>query len=92
MGECHVYVGRPSVWGNPYSHKMGTLAVFKTATRAEAVRSYERYLLSNAELMDRLHELCGKTLVCWCHPKPCHADVLKKYVDRMEKGIPLTLF
>lgn len=92
MSEDHVYVGRPSKWGNPYSHKMDTLAVFKTASRKDSVASYERYLLSNEQLMEDLHELKFKTLVCWCHPKPCHADVLKKFVDRLERGIPPTLF
>jgi len=92
-----VYIGRhpdsdKGKWGNPFSHKEGSLALFKTSTRKEAIDRYEQYLLSNQELMDSLHELAFKTLGCWCSPKSCHGDVLKKYVDRIEKGIPPTLF
>ncbi len=93
-----IYIGRHSdklkgKWGNPYCHKTeGTLAQFKTASRKEAVESFEIYLLSNTELLNSLHELQGKVLGCWCHPKLCHGHILKKYVDRLEKGIPLTLF
>ena len=80
-----VLICRPSKWGNPYSHKEGTLAEFKVATRKEAVEKYEEYLLQNEELMLSLYELKYKTLGCWCKPsKSCHGDILKKYVDRLE--------
>lgn len=92
--KSDVYIGRPSKWGNPFSHLAGnfTLAKFKVESRKEAVERYEVYLLENKELMDSLHELKGKTLGCWCSPKACHGDVLKKYVDRLEKGIEPSLF
>ena len=25
--------------------------------------------------------LKGKNLGCWCHPSPCHGDILKMIVD-----------
>ena len=92
-----VYIGRhqdpiKGKWGNPFSHKEGSLALFKTATRKESIDMYEQYLLSNQELMDSLHELTVKTLGCWCKPNSCHGDILKKYVDKIEKGFPPTLF
>jgi hypothetical protein len=87
-----VYIGRPTKFGNPYSHREGTLAEFRVASRKEALEKYEKYLLSNPSLMESLHELKGKTLVCWCKPKACHGDILKKYVDKLEKGLPATLF
>ena len=83
--EFDVYIGRPSIWGNPYSHKEGTAAQFKTRTRREAIEMYEKYLLSNKELMAKLPELKHRTLGCWCKPKrSCHGDVLKKHVDLLE--------
>lgn len=81
-----VYVGRPSKWGNPYSHLDGTLAQFKTATRKEAIEKYREYLLSNPELMACIGELRGKVLGCWCAPKSCHAEILAEIANFM---IPL---
>ena len=26
----------------------------------------------------------GKTLGCFCKPNPCHGDIIKEYLDRME--------
>lgn len=87
-----IYIGRPSPFGNPYSHRKGTLAKYKVRSRKEAIEKYERYLLSSPELMEKLNELKHKRLGCWCHPKPCHGDILKKYVDKLEKGLSATLF
>jgi len=84
--EFNVYVGRGSKWGNPYSHKEGTLAKEIVATREEAIQKFEEYLLSNQELMDSLNELKGKVLGCWCKPKSCHGDVLLKYANQA-KGL-----
>lgn len=83
-----VYIGRPSKWGNPYSHKEdGTLAQFKVKTRAESIKKFEEYLLSNEELMSSLHELKGKTLGCWCKKEniymSCHGDVLADLCNLM---------
>jgi hypothetical protein len=79
-----VYIGRPSKWGNPYSHKKGTKAKFIVKTRKEAIDKYEEYLLNNKELMDQLHTLKGKTLGCFCKPKSCHGDVLIKYINKLD--------
>ena len=79
--EFDVYVGRGSKWGNPYSHKEGTLAEYVVESRREAVQRFEEYLLSNKELMGSLSELKGKTLGCWCKPKSCHGDILLRYAN-----------
>lgn len=79
--EFDVYIGRGSKWGNPYSHKEGTLAEEVVRSRSEAIKKYEEYLLSNQSLMESLSELKGKTLGCWCKPKSCHGDVLLKYAN-----------
>ncbi len=64
-----VYIGRPSKWGNPYS-------ISSHRTREEVIELYRRYLSGQAHLMAALPELEGKILGCWCHPLPCHGDVL----------------
>ena len=75
-----IYIGRPSKWGNPYSHLDDTLAEFKVKDRKEAIEKYEEYLLNNENLMKTLSELNGKILGCWCKTKDryveCHGDIL----------------
>lgn len=70
-----VYVGRPSKWGNPFS-------LGEHGTRREVIVKYKDYVLNNPELMASLHELEGKILGCWCHPLPCHGDVLVELVRK----------
>lgn len=79
-----VYIGRPSIWGNPYSHEFGTLAQFKTKTRQEAVEKYEEYILSRPDLLARLPEIRGKILACWCVPLLCHGHVLLRLINGLE--------
>ena len=50
-------------------------------TSRQAIEYYEQWLRMHANLMDRLPELKGRRLGCWCHPKPCHGDVLKELTD-----------
>jgi hypothetical protein len=72
-----IYIGRPSVWGNPFSHLDDSLAEFYVNTRTEAISKYREWLLSQPELVERAKkELSGKRLGCWCKPKACHGDVL----------------
>lgn len=76
-----VYIGRPSIFGNPYSHKEGTKAIYKVDTREEAVAKFEEYLLQNPTLMAEVKKLKGKTLGCWCAPLLCHGSVILKYAN-----------
>lgn len=62
-----VYVGRPSKWGNPY-------AIDGEITREKAIAYYRQHVAKKHDLIRQ--ELRGKDLVCFCAPKPCHADVL----------------
>ena len=80
-----IYIGRPSIWGNPYSHETGnTLAEFRVKTREEAVEKYEEYILSRPDLIIRLSELKGRTLGCWCVPALCHGHVLLKLINALK--------
>lgn len=83
--EFDVYIGRGSKWGNPFSHKEGTLAEHVVGSREEAIAKYEEYLLSNQELVDSLPELKGKVLGCWCKPKACHGDILLNLANSAPK-------
>ena len=82
-----VYIGRPSPWGNPFSHREGTLARFRVATREDAVAKFREWFLAQPELVARARrELKGKVLGCWCKPAACHGDVIAQIVDADELG------
>lgn len=77
-----VYIGRPGPWGNPFSHLPCSAARFRVSSRAEAIAAYERWLLAQPELVERVRrELRGKVLGCWCRPLPCHGDVLARIAN-----------
>lgn len=77
-----VYIGRPSKWGNPWSHKKGTLARFRCETREEAIEKYIDWLLTQDDLLLEIKtELKGKILGCWCDPSPCHGHILEKLAN-----------
>lgn len=85
--EYDVYIGRPSKFGNPFSHKEGTLAAFRTETRQEAIQKFEEWLQTQPQLIqDIKRELRNKTLGCFCVPAPCHGDILMKIANQ-----PITL-
>jgi len=75
-----IYIGRPSKWGNPFSHKNLPGIVIRS-TREEAVESYRTWLLTQPHLMAALPELKGKVLGCWCKPNSCHGDVLAELAN-----------
>ena len=73
--DYDVYIGRPTKWGNPYSHLQHSKGTILVATRDEAVdlyRDYAEETFSTGELA----ELHGKTLGCWCAPQRCHGEIL----------------
>lgn len=77
-----VYIGRPSIWGNPFSHlPKKTLAAFRVETRDEAIARYEEWLMAQPHLLDALKTLRGKVLGCWCAPLACHGDVLARLAN-----------
>lgn len=77
-----VYIGRPSKWGNPFSHLPNTLARFRVSTREQAIAEYEKWILSRPDLIAAAKkELRGKVLGCWCKPLPCHGDILARIAD-----------
>lgn len=75
--KCDVYVGRPSIWGNPYV--IGT-----HGTRKEVIRMYRQHILSTPHLLQQIPTLKGKTLGCHCAPKACHADVLSELANAID--------
>lgn len=75
LRPCAIYVGRPTKWGNPFR-----IEVY--GTRARVIELYREWLWNHPQLLADLGELRGKDLVCWCAPKPCHADILLELANR----------
>ena len=80
-----IYVGRPTVWGNPYV--VGSqLMNGETLTAEKAVALYEQHLADNFSERDIRHCLRDKDLACWCAlDQPCHADVLLRIANSRPK-------
>lgn len=68
-----VYIGRPSKWGNPFE-------IGRDGTRTEVTSKYREWIKTQPSLMSDISELKGKVLGCWCHPLPCHGDVLEELI------------
>ena len=81
------YIGRPSKYGNPYTHlRSRSLAETQVATREDAVRLYEDYARGNLRHDPNwLDDLRGaEVLVCWCAPLSCHGDVLVRLMSEFD--------
>ena len=78
-----IYIGRPSKWGNPFTHikDRDTLAQF-VVPKDEVIPRYEEYFMSNEQLKhDAKVELKGMDLLCFCSPNRCHGDILLRYAN-----------
>lgn len=69
-----VNIMRPSKWGNPF-------VIDKDGTRQEVIDKYEVWIATQPKLLESLHELKGRDLVCCCKPLKCHGDVLLHLVE-----------
>lgn len=74
-GPGDVYIGRPSMWANPY-------IVGKDGDRDAVIAKFRTYLSSRNDLLELLPTLAGKRLFCFCHPLGCHGDVLIEELTR----------
>jgi hypothetical protein len=85
------YVGRRSLWGNPYKIGSYTNRIFGgtfQVTEENCLRRYEYALrIKLDEYPGFLKPLRGYNLACWCpltdkdgKPVPCHAEILLKLI------------
>ena len=80
-----VYIGRGSIWGNPY-------VIGKDGNRADVINMYKEEMdyriAQHTEYWNSmLKQLDGKTLVCYCKPLACHGDVLEEFIKEMKERI-----
>jgi hypothetical protein len=68
----YVHGANKSIWANPFK-------LTKNHDNLEEVlQKYEQMIRTTPLLYDSLYRLSGKELGCWCHPSPCHGNVLIK--------------
>lgn len=91
-----IYIGRPSIWGNPFSSKKHTSTKFKSSSLKNCLKMYKQHILNDKNLLNNLHKLKGKTLGCWCVEKNwkrknniseylCHGEILLDLIDEQVK-------
>lgn len=90
-----IYIGRPSKWGNPFSHKEGTIEKYKVNSIKEAIENYERWITEGEGkyLLNDIEELRDKILGCWCgsfslndnNNLKCHGQILLRllYLNKL---------
>jgi hypothetical protein len=80
-GDNGVRVDRKSIFGNPFKMK-------DESDRASVIKCFGTYfygrLQMDAGFLGAVESLRGKVLLCWCSPKPCHADVIAEYLNNTE--------
>ena len=77
-----ILIMRPTKWGNPF-------VIPIHGHRKEVIRKYKLWLKTGDNfgnkaatkerretILNNLHQLKGKNLVCCCMPLPCHGEVL----------------
>lgn len=80
-----VYIGRAGhnldgYFGNPYR-------VGYDGNRLEVLELYRKYFYdrinNDIEFRERVYQLKGKTLGCFCKPEKCHGDIIADYLNHL---------
>lgn len=84
-GSIVIKVDRTSILGNPFFMK-------NEEQRDTVCDQYDKYFnkklfsIHFSDEIDRITELAKTndiTLLCWCYPKRCHAETIKKHIDKI---------
>lgn len=83
--DYDVYIGRKGFgmdgyFGNPFR-------LNKDGTRMEILDKYRKYfnnrINSDQEFAQKIKDLKGLVLGCFCKPRPCHGDIVVAYLNRI---------
>ena len=93
--ENNYYIGRGSILGNPYTHLplKGTMAIYHTRNREEAIERYGGYFDLMYErdsefkaIVDEIYEKYKRGediyFACYCKPEPCHGDIIMQKLQK----------
>jgi hypothetical protein len=77
-----VFIGRPSVFGNPFR-------IGEHGNRVQVIEMYEQYarqrLKEDAQFREAVKGLYGKRLGCYCVPLKCHGTVLARLAEELNR-------
>jgi len=79
--KCDVYIGRGSIFGNPYR-------ISKNRTREMVIDWYKEWFynkLKDPFFRREVEKLRGQTLGCYCKPLPCHGDIIVEFLENNPK-------
>lgn len=84
-----IKIDRSSVLGNPFYMQNESKRDFV----CEQYETYFKDKIKNNDVyfineLNRIYEICIKndvTLLCWCSPKRCHGETIKRYIDEKIK-------
>jgi len=92
-----VYIGRAGrgftgEFGNPVKTGETCSVCGKIHSRPgdtiECYRAWlEKEVVENQEFREKVARLAGKTLVCFCVPRPCHGNVLEEIAERLSAEV-----
>lgn len=87
-----VYIGRAGkgqdgYFGNPHPIGRRCPICATVHARGEGIEEFKKDFLNrietDSEFVQRVKELKGKRLGCFCKPHPCHGDVYKEWLDSL---------
>ena len=62
-------------------------------TREESLAAHRKFFLENTDrfknILETIENIASRQtvcLTCWCHPKPCHGDVIAEYLNERIRG------
>lgn len=78
-----VRIDRGTRFGNPF-------VLGEDGDRNEVCDNYrDQYLPCKPSIIKRIHELCGKVLICHCYPLRCHGDELAYLTDGKNRDLTI---
>lgn len=71
-GFVGTYIGRPSIFGNPF-------VIGRDGSREQVIAKFEEYARSNKQLLQAIRALDENAVLrCFCKPLACHGDIIIK--------------
>ncbi len=76
-----VYIGRPTIYGNPCYLKQGASLEERESCIAEFQTYFDERIANDKRFKAAVRTLRGLRLGCHCAPLPCHGDVYVKWLN-----------